>query len=354
MYKTAKNVRFLYLCFVLSLLIIVYFAYNVNEVEKIFTTNIVNILMCFLQKGDGVFMDILKVICLENGVQPRLPFALRYLPKQWQQAYLLRFQPYVLDENGVYCLQTQKEDFFTQVWREKTRRLFTQAAQQGAKIVLSPLWADLPQDLLPLANGKRLTLLYAAEGCAEALRRMGKEIAQAYVVLVDDGSEQIEILLEMLPQDWNHVAILTERAECFVQWQEQLLAQRGLVAEVFASVGHTAFRRADVVISCKGTGGEMLYALKEHAFLLDLGGNHELLHKIAEHRPDVCAVDGFVFMGSEDAMQTDAEAEAASYLQSKAFRFFFARGEEAQAARESLSFAVKGFLAEGKRKKIKK
>lgn len=299
-------------------------------------------------------MDVFRVTCLENGEQPKLPLVVRYLPKQWQKTYLLQLQPYIKKENDVYCLQAHREDCFTCVWREKILQLFQEAAQQGAKIVLSPLWADLPQDVLPLATGRKVMLLYAAESCAIALHRMGKEVAQAHFVLVDDGSQKIEILLEMLPTDWNHIAILTDRPAYFSHWQQQLLAQQGLVLELFASVGNASFRQADVVISCKGTGTEMLYALKEDAFFLDLGGNHTLLHKIAEHRPKICAVDDLVFVQGEDMIHTSAELEALCYLQSREFRFFFARQDDAQAARESLPFVVKGFLSEGKRKKIKK
>lgn len=297
-------------------------------------------------------MDILKLTCLSEREKPSLPLMVRHLPQPWQQSYLLRFQPYIKDSNDTYCLQTQKDCCFTPVWREAIRRVFQEAAQQGAKIILSPLWADLPQNILPIASGQKMMLLYAVEGCAAALQRMGKEAGEAYFVLVDDGSEKAAVLLELLPKDWNHIAILTDRPTYFVDWQERLLAEQGLVIELFASVGHTVFRQADVVISCKGAGTEMLYALKEHAFFLDLGGNHTLLHQIAEHRADVCAVDGFLFSKEDAPMQTDAEAEAAAYLQSKAFRFFFARSEEARLARESLTFGIKGFLSDGKRKKI--
>ena len=216
--------------------------------------------------------------------------------------------------------------------------------------------ADLPQDILPFATGRKLYAIFGAEGAATGLEAMGKRPEGASFVVADGGGWETEAVLAALPGWVNRLGILTDRQPFFVSWQERFLEERGLVVEVFSSVGYGVFREADVVLSCAKGNGAMAYALAEGAVFLDLVGNGTVTESIALRRPDVLAADGF-FFGTQKEMEAGALTEARAYCENQMFRAYFnALGAEkaAEAKAQLGQLCPVGFLLGGKRRKIPK
>lgn len=301
-------------------------------------------------------MEIINITCLRQQSQRHRPKWVGKLPESWAEKWQLKYCPWVETAEGCWCLQTDRDGCFLPPWRETARGLLTQAAAKGARIAVSPLAADLPQHILPFATGKKLHLLFGAEGAAAALEAMGKRPEGAAFVVADGGSWETEAVLASLPRWVNRLGILTDRQPFFVSWQERFLEERGLVAEVFSSVGYSVFREADAVLSCAKGSGAMAYALAEGAVFLDLVGNGTVTETIAQRRRDVMAADGF-FFGTSREMETGEMTEARIYCQNDVFRaYFHASGaEKAAEAKGSLGHLCPvGFLLGGKRRKVVK
>ncbi len=301
----------------------------------------------------------LYLSCLRQKEQPQIPKWAMYLPEKLQKSYILKYCPYIQKQYDdiLHCrLQITKEQYFQTAWRDVAKTLLEQAKQSGVCVVCSDMAADLPQQILPFATGKKLTTLFAIEGATMALERMGKSLSQSRWVIADGKTPQTEILLSLLPETINHVAIWTDRPNAFIQWQEEMLSERGIVAEVFSSCGNPAFREADVVLSCVKDGISMVYALQKEAFLLDLAGNGHLLETLAQRRADVITTDNFFFL-AEKPQQIACEAEAWAYCKNNQFRTFWHDTQIAIQAKQSLSemgIVPVGFQIGEKRRKILK
>ena len=105
-----------------------------------------------------------EVRCLRQKTQAQVPFWVSYLPAGWRERYILRHRPYVVTEEGEQIsisLQTDGNSCYLPVWREAAQQALQEAKASGAVIAVSPLAADLPQDILPFADGRRLTALCA-------------------------------------------------------------------------------------------------------------------------------------------------------------------------------------------------
>lgn len=275
---------------------------------------------------------------LRSKEERELPFLVSHLPLSWQESYVLRHCPAVWQEEGSalsVCLQTNKEGYFSAPWREETKKALEEAKEKGAVIALSALAKDLPQGILPFADGKKLAGLFAAEGAALWLKRKGKTVEEVSFLLVDGGEEDIFSVLETLPENINACGILTDRPAAFAFWQEEMLAGRGLVLETISSCGQGLFRQADVVISWQKDGASLVYALKKGAFFLDLAGNQKMMERLASVRRDVAAADGF-FFSLPQGKQYGAKAEVAAFLCCEDFRNYFLKREEPLQAKISL------------------
>lgn len=95
-------------------------------------------------------MEIINITCLRQKSQRHRPKWVGKLPESWAEKWQLKYCPWVETAEGSWCLQTDRDGCFLPPWREKARELLEQAADGGAKIALSPMAADLPQDILPL------------------------------------------------------------------------------------------------------------------------------------------------------------------------------------------------------------
>ena len=210
-------------------------------------------------------------------------------------------------------------------------------------LILGEAGAEMePNRLSPLA------LAYIGDAVYEMLVR---------TVVVADGNG-VQAVLATLPENINHLGVWTDRAEEFMVWQEEMLEERGLVTEVFASVGHAAFRSADAVISCAKDGKGMVYAFAKQAFCLDLGANCGLLHNLTQQRQDVQMADGLCF-SIEQGHMLAADAEAWAYCKIEAFRTCFHNwtpqtAKEAKAALIAAGVRPIGLQLFGKRCKIRK
>lgn len=299
----------------------------------------------------GAFMlssidSVLILNCLQEKERPQLPSFLYHLPQSWQQYYLLRYQPWRKTDESTYCLQTDRENCFRQPWREKAAQLLQTAQENGAKIVISPLAADLPQGILPFATGRHLTLLCCMQGAEEALRR--KQIAkeQARFVLIDGGTEDTHLLLSLLP-DWvNHFALCTDHPVDFMDWQEDMLANRGLVTELFSSLGHQALKQAHVVLTLRSHSKSLVHTVASDAYVCMPYGNPALLAAFQQQRPDVAAVDGFFFSQNGTRIPC-TQAEAWAYCHIAPFALFHQTKSQTAAKNALLAFQEQDFCVCG-------
>lgn len=286
-------------------------------------------------------MCMVEVDFLRSKKERKLPFWIKRLPVSWQEVYVLRRCPvfWEKDEKRLVCrLQTDRAGYFSKAWREAAEDALKQAKDRGAKIALSALAADLPQHILPFAQGRKLAALFAAESASFWLEKKKKQMEEVVFLLADGGQDEIFAALETLSQRVNRLGVLTDRPAEFQSWQERMMAERGLVLELLSSCGQDVFRQADAVISWQKGGSAMTYALKQGAFFLDLAGNGALCSRLAAVRPDVCCVSELMFSygGSQ---KPGAEAEAQAFLELPAFARCFSCGEGAAEARRQLEEA---------------
>lgn len=301
---------------------------------------------------------ILTLTCLQNKESPNLPAWIQRLPHSWQQRYLLRYHPWRKTDEAVYCLQADRENCFRQPWREKAAQFLQTAQENGTKIVISPLAADLPQGILPFATGRHLTLLCCMQGAEEALRR--KQIAkeQARFVLLDGGTEDTYLLLSLLPEWVNHFGLCTDRPDAFLDWQEDMLANRGLAVEIFSTLGHTTLKQAHIVLTLRSHSSSLVHTVAKNAFVCMPYGDPALLSAFQQQRPDVAAADGFFF--SQNGTRLHAtQAEAWAYCHIAPFAVFHqtksqTAAQNALLALQEQNFCVCGFQSGTKTCKIAK
>ena len=307
-------------------------------------------------------MRTAKIRFLEKGEAARLPKGMKLLPKAVQQKYIETCGFYRLTaERDVLTgiLQTEAENGMVQVWRKNAVKLMERLKKEGIEIVIPPIEGELPRDILPFAEGRKLTNLFAFEGAAEALRRQGKNPEECRYLMVGGNEDAWRAALTSMGNEVNHLAIFTLDPDSAKELIQELFEERGLMTEVFSSPKNQVFSQADVVFGCGMEQRAYEFMLKDGAVWLDLAGNRPVLRRLMEKRPDVVAVDGFFF--KKDGLQTEGRfAEAEAFLSCPIFRENF-RFSLAEAARNEMlcelqekGYAVSGFSALGKRVKIRR
>jgi len=303
-----------------------------------------------------------KIRFLEKGEAARLPKGMKLLPKAARKKVVETCRPYRLTaERDVLTgiLQTEAENGMTQVWRKNAVKLLERLKKEGAEVIIPPIEGELPRDILPFADGRRLTNLFAFEGAAEALKRRGKNPAECSYLLVGGNEDSWRTALTSAGNEVNHLAIFTLDPDSAKELIQELFEERGLMTEVFSSPKNQVFSQADVVFGCGMEQRAYEFMLKDGAVWLDLAGNRPILRRLMEKRPDVVAVDGFFF--KKDGLQTEGRfAEAEAFLSCPIFRENF-RFSLAEAVRNEMlcelqekGYAVSGFSALGKRVKIRR
>ena len=307
-------------------------------------------------------MKIARIRFLEKGEKAVLPAGVKVLPKNWQRVYIEKRKPYRLEQESEYLtaiLQTEKDDAMTAVWRKSERKLLERLKKEGVEVVVPPVEGELPKDVLPFADGKRLTNLFAFLGAAEALNRLGKNPAECRYLLAGGNEGAWRAALFSMGNEVNHLAIFTADVREAKKLEQELFEEYGLMAEVFASPKNPVFLQADVVFCCGMEQRKYEHMLKEGAVWIDLVGNRPVLRKLQEARPDIFVMDGFFFRrGKKQAEGRSAEAEA--FLSCDIFRenwhFPLAEtaGKEMLCELKAKGYAVSGFSVLGKRVKIRR
>lgn len=298
---------------------------------------------------------------LGKGEQAVLPKGGKLLPKGWRKAYIEKRRAFRLEEEGdslTAVLQTEKENAMTAIWRKNGEKLLEALKKKEVAIVIPPAEGDLPRDLLPFAEGRRLTNLFAFRGAAEALKRQGKNPEECTYLLAGGNHETWRGALLSMGNEVNHLAIFTPDPDGAKELVQELFTERGLMAEVFSSPKNPVFQQADVVFCCGMEQRAYEHMLKEGAVWIDLAGNRPVLRKLRERRRDVPAMDGFFFRrGKKQAEGRFAEAEA--FLSCPIFRENWqfplaeAAGKEMLCELQERGYAVSGFSFMGKRVKIR-
>lgn len=298
---------------------------------------------------------------LGKGEQAVLPKGGKLLPKGWRKAYIEKRRAFRLEEEGdslTAVLQTEKENAMTAIWRKNGEKLLEALKKKEVAIVIPPAEGDLPRDLLPFAEGRRLTNLFAFRGAAEALKRQGKNPEECTYLLAGGNHETWRGALLSMGNEVNHLAIFTPDPDGAKELVQELFTERGLMAEVFSSPKNPVFQQADVVFCCGMEQRAYEHMLKEGAVWIDLVGNRPVLRKLQERRRDVATMDGFFFRrGKKQAEGRFAEAEA--FLSCPIFRENWqfplaeAAGKEMLCELQERGYAVSGFSLMGKRVKIR-
>ena len=198
-------------------------------------------------------MKTAKIRFLEKGEAARLPKGGKLLPKAAQKKYIARCKPYRLTaEKDILTgiLQTEAENSMTQVWRKNAVKLLERLKKEGTEIIIPPVEGELPRDILPFAEGRRLTNLFAFAGAAEALKRQGKNPAECRYLLVGGNEDTWRNALTSMGNEVNRLAIFTLDPGSTKELTQELFEERGLMTEVFSSPKNQMFRQADVVFCC--------------------------------------------------------------------------------------------------------
>lgn len=299
-----------------------------------------------------------RIRFLEKGEQAILPGWTRFLPDAWRGKYVCSRRPYRLEEtDGVWegILHVEKEQAMEEGWRKKAAALLGEMVQAGVGIVIPPAEGELPRDILPFAEGRRIAALFAFAGVAEALRRQGKEPGQA-AYLVAGGERGIwEAAFSSMGNEVNRLGIFTAEKAGAEAAAGRLYEERGLLAEIFSSPKNPYFAEADVIISCGMEQRSYEHILKQGCIWLDLAGNRPVLRRLMRLRPDIVAADGFFFYTGEVQME-GREAEAEAYVKFPAFRKWREGepGDEVFATLAADGFCVSGFSVLGQRVKVRK
>lgn len=294
---------------------------------------------------------------LKKGEAFRLPKWAEVLPKKWQKAYVEKRRSYYWDE-GTAILQTDAEKSMTTIWRKNARRLLEEMKKEGISIVIPPMEGELPQDILPFADGRKLMTLFAFIGAAEALKRQGKNPAECRYLLAGGTEEMWRSVLVSMGNEVNHLAVFTADIKTAERLEQELFEKYGLMAEIFASAKNPAFGQADVVFCCGMEQRKYEHMLKNGAVWIDLAGNRPVLKKLKEHRPDVIVCDGF-FFGQGKQRKAERRAEAEAFLSCGIFRENWnlplkaAAGKEILCELQERGYVVSGFSAVGRQVKIR-
>lgn len=305
-------------------------------------------------------MKMAKIRFLEKGEQPSLPKGASLLPERLQKKVLETCRPYHLrveKEILTGILQTVPENSMTPIWRRRGAALLERLKKDGAEIIIPPVEGELPRGILPFADGRRLTHLFAFAGAEEALKRLGKRPEECRYLLAGGDIDAWRMALLSAGNALNHLAIFTADPDGTKELKEELLEERGLVPEVFSSPKNPAFRQADVVFGCGMEQHAYEHMLGKGAVWIDLAGNRPILRRLREQRPDLSVADGFFFRRGK--RQTEGRAaEAEAFLNCPVFRenqrfplSGSVGGESLRVLREE-GYAVSGFSFMGKRVKI--
>lgn len=307
-------------------------------------------------------MKTAKIRFLEKGEAARLPNGVKLLPRGMQKKYIETCRLYRLTaEKDILTgiLQTEAENSMLQVWRKNAVKLMERLKKEGVEIIIPPIEGELPRDILPFADGRRLVNLFAFEGAAEALKRLGKNPAECTFLLAGGTEEKWRTALTSMGNEVNHLAIFTAEPEKAAGLTQELFEEYGLLTEVFASPKNPLFRQADVIFGCGMEQRAYEHMLGDGVVWVDLAGNRPVLHRLMEKRPDVMVADGFFFrIGKRQLEGRYAEAEA--FLTCPVFRDNFPFPLEKAARNEMLcelqerGYRVSGFSVLGKRVKIRR
>lgn len=307
-------------------------------------------------------MKMAKVRFLEKGERAVLPKGGRLLPEAVQKKYVETCRPYRLTaERDILTgiLQTDAENSMMQVWRKNAVKLMERLKKEGVEIILPPIEGELPRGILPFADGKRLTNLFAFEGAAEALSRQGKHPEECRYLLVGGNEDDWRVALTSMGNEVNHLSIFTLDPNGAKELTQELFEERGLMTEVFSSPKNAVFSQADVVVCCGMEQRAYEHMLGKGTVWVDLAGNRPVLRRLMEHRTDVVAMDGFFFKKEEMQME-GRMAEAEAFLSCSIFRENYHFPLEQAAGKEMLceckerGYAVSGFSLLGKRVKIRR
>ena len=307
-------------------------------------------------------MKMIKIRFLEKREEAELPKWAKFLPKKGRKRYIEKRKPYNIrmEKEGLTAvLQTTAENSMTAVWRKNGEKLLERLKKDGVAIIIPPLEGELPRDILPLADGRRLTTLFGFIGAAEALKRQGKNPAECTYLLAGGNEEMWRSALVSMGNEVNHLAIFTADVKGAEKLEQELFEERGLLAEVFASPKNSVFSQADVVFCCGMEQKKYEHMLKNGAVWIDLAGNRPVLRRLAERRQDVTVADGFFF--SRESRQMDGRwAEAEVFCSCESFRDCWkfspaeTKGREILCELKGMGYAVSGFSFLGKRVKIRK
>lgn len=299
---------------------------------------------------------------LAEGEKPLLPGWTRLLPAAWRESYTRSRRPYRLEERenvweGV--LQAEKEMIAEEGWRRAAARLLEEMRGEGVGIAVPPAEGECPRGILPFAEGRRIAAVFAFAGAAEALRRKGKEPAQASYLIAGGDPWLWGQAFSSMGNEVNHLGIFTAEKRAAETAAERLYEERGLLAEVFSSPKNPYFAKADAVLSCGLEQRSYEHILTQGCFWLDLAGNRPTLRRLARLRPDIMAAEGFYFRQDGRKEQVEGrEAEADAYISCPAFRQCWRQdgdsGAEAFRALSAMGYSVSGFSALGKRVKAAK
>ena len=301
-------------------------------------------------------MEKIRVRFLEKGEAARLPKGVKFLPKGWQQAYIEKRKPYYLDGDTA-VLQTTAEH--SPYFRKQAAELLEKLKKNGTEIILPPTEGELPRHILPFADGRRLTNLFAFAGGMEALRRQGKQPEACHYLLAGGREADWRSALFSMGSEVNHLAIFTPEPRQAERLTAELFAGWGLMTEVFSSSNHPILGEADVIFGCGVEQRKYEYMLKEGAIWIELAGNRPLLRKLAEKRPDVVLLDGFFFRKGKKQME-GRSVEAEAFLSCPAFREKWEGiptddvGKEILCELQERGYGLSGFSLMGKRVKIRR
>lgn len=305
-------------------------------------------------------MEAARIRFLDMGEAAALPRWSRLLPVAWQKRLIERSYPFRLTrEEGMLTgvLQTEHTVVLSGTWRRAAVRLLAALEECGAGVIVPPAEGEFPREVLPFAEGRRLAQLFAFAGAGEALRRRGKNPEESVFLLAGGEAHIWRRMLASMGNTVNRLAICTQEPQAAEGLVQELYAERGLVAEVFASPKNPVFREADAVLCCGMEQHAYEHILKRGCIWLDFAGNRPVLRRLRELRPDIAAAEGFFFRtGGEGERIEGRLAEAAAYLRYEAFReSFFAEdweGERLFSALREDGVTVSGFSAFGKTVKI--
>lgn len=305
-------------------------------------------------------MKIAKIRFLEKGEAAVLPKGANLLPKGVQKKVIEVCIPYRLTAEKdmlTGILQTDTENGMTQVWRKNAAKLLERLKKEGVEIIIPPAEGELPREVLPFAEGRRIANLFAFAGAAEALRRQGKNPEECRYLLAGGNEGAWRSALVSMGNEVNHLAIFASDIREAKNLEQELFAAHGLMAEIFASPKNPAFSQADVVFCCGMEQRKYEHMLKEGAIWIDLVGNRPVIRRLQEKRRDVTAIDGF-FFGRKKQQIEGRLAEAEAFLSCEIFRENWQFPLAETARKEMLcelqekGYAVSGFSLMGKRVKI--